>query len=194
MVRIMNGKRKSILDKLYSYDKKNNAYVIEVSLDKYEDIYNEWDPTPFKKRDIEPEFVDYLLDSSYDIPFKYNLDIKLYLPQNKYDERKEKNVKSALKSYFNYMLDRNKKHLFDTIARCARSFVIALILLSFCYIVNSSRRGNDLSSVLVEGVGILGWVAMWNVGEEILFKGINKISKRRAIKRLSDAKVEFVYK
>ena len=80
-------RKKSILDKLYSYDKKNNAYIIEVSLDKYEDIYNEWDPTPFRRRDIEPEFMDYLLDSSYDIPYKYNLDIKLYLPKSKEDEK-----------------------------------------------------------------------------------------------------------
>ena len=49
----MKRKKKSTLDRLYSYDKKNNAYKIEISLDKYEDIYNEWDPTPFKKRDIE---------------------------------------------------------------------------------------------------------------------------------------------
>lgn len=190
----MAKKKKSILDKLYSYDKKNNAYVIEVSLDKYEDIYNEWDPTPFRKRDIEPEFMDYLLDSSYDIPYKYNLDIKLYLPKSKEDEKKEKNAKAAMKSYFNYMLDRNKKHLLDSVSRCARSLVISLILLGFYVATSSNNELGELSSVLVEGVGILGWVAMWHVGEEILFKGINKITKRKVIKRLSDAKVEFVYK
>lgn len=190
----MRNKKKSILDKLYSYDKKNNAYIIEVSLDKYEDIYNEWDPTPFKRRDIEPEFMDYLLDSSYDIPHKYNLDIKLYLPKSKEDEKKEKNAKAAMKSYFNYMLDRNKKHLFDSISRCVKSLFISLLLLGFYIATSSESDLGELSSVLIEGVGILGWVAMWNVGEEILFKGINKISKRKIIKRLSDAKVEFVYK
>ena len=89
----MKRKKKSTLDRLYSYDKRNNAYKIEISLDKYEDIYNEWDPTPFKKRDIEEEFIKYVIDSSVDIPMRYNLDLELYLPESMYDEKKEKNAK-----------------------------------------------------------------------------------------------------
>ena len=190
----MRKKKKTILDKLYSYDKKNNAYVIEVSLDKYEDIYNEWDPTPFRKRDIEPEFVDYLLDSSYDIPYKYNLDLKLYLPKSKEDEKKERNAKAAIKSYFGYMLERNKRSLLTSVSRCAKSLFIGFLLFLFYYIMSTENVGDYISKIIVEGIGILGWVALWDVGEEFLFTLINKYNKRKAIKRLSEAKVEFVYK
>lgn len=190
----MKKRKKNILDRLYTYDKKNNAYVIEVSLDKYEDIYNEWDPTPFRKRDIEPEFVDYLLDSSYDIPFRYNLDIKLYLPESKYDEKKERSAKAAMKSYFSYMLDRNKRNLLMSLSKCARSLVIGFLLFMFYYLISIENYDDYLTKIIVEGVGILGWVAMWDVGEEFLFTGINKFNKRRSLKRLSQAKVEFVYK
>ena len=188
----MKRKRKSILDRLYSYDKRNNAYKIEISLDKYEDIYNEWDPTPFKKRDIEEEFIKYVIDSSIDIPMKYNLDLYLYLPESMYDEKKEKNAKAAMKSYFNYMLDRNKRVLNTSIARCMRSSFIGLILLCIYY-VTIGDTVNDIARVLVEGISILGWVALWDVGEELLLNLITNYNRRRNLKRISRAKVEFVY-
>jgi len=189
----MKRKKKSTLDRLYSYDKKNNAYKIDISLDKYEDIYNEWDPTPFKKRDIEEEFIKYVIDSSVDIPMRYNLDLELYLPEKMYDEKKEKNAKAAIKSYFNYLLDRNKRTLSTSIARCMRSAFIGIILLAFYYISLSDTSG-DVARVLVEGVSILGWVALWDVGEELLLNLISNYNKRRNLKRISRAKVEFIYK
>lgn len=189
----MKKKKKSTLDRLYSYDKRNNAYKIEISLDKYEDIYNEWDPTPFKKRDIEEEFIQYVIDSSIDIPMKYNLDLDLYLPEKKQDEKKEKNAKAAIKSYFNYLLDRNKRTLTAAIARCLRSAFIGIILLSVYYF-SLGESSNEIARVLIEGVSILGWVALWDVGEELLLNIVKTWNKRRNLKRIANAKVEFIYK
>ncbi len=189
----MKKRIKSTLDRLYSYDKKNNAYKIEISLDKYEDIYNEWDPTPFKKRDIEEEFINYVIDSSIDIPMRYNLDLELYLPEKMKDEKKEKNAKAAIRSYFNYLLDRNKRTLLTSIARCMRSAFIGIVLLCVYYF-SLPDEANDLARVFVEGVSILGWVALWDVGEVLLLNLITNYNKRRNLKRLSKAKLEFVYK
>ena len=189
----MKRKKKSILDRLYSYDKRNNAYKIEISLDKYEDIYNEWDPTPFRKRDIEEEFIKYVIDSSGDIPMRYNLDLDLYLPENMYDEKKERNAKAAIKSYFTYLLDRNKRTLLTSVARCLRSAFIGVILLCVYYF-SLQNTAVDLGRVLVEGISILWWVALWDVGEELLLHLITNFNKRRNLKRLSRAKVEFIYK
>lgn len=190
----MKRKKKTTLDRLYAYDKKNNAYKIEISLDKYEDIYNEWDPTPFKKRDIEEEFIQYVIDSSLDIPMKYNLDLDLYLPQKAYDEKKEKNAKAAMKSYFDYLLDRNKRSLSQSILRCLRSTFTGLMLLGIYFFSSVDKGTNGLTKVLVEGISILGWVALWDVGEELLLKLITNYNKRRNLKRISRAKVEFIYK
>lgn len=186
-------KKKSTLDRLYTYDKKNNAYKIEISLDKYEDIYNEWDPTPFKKRDIEEEFIKYVVDSSLDIPMRYDVELNLYLPEKLQDEKKEKNAKSAIKSYFSYLLDRNKRSLNASIARCLRSAFIGIILL-IVYYISLKDTEEGLARVFVEGISILGWVALWDVGEELLLNLINQYNKRRNLKRISRAKVEFIYK
>ena len=124
---------------------------------------------------------------------KYNLDLYLYLRESMYDEKKEKNAKAAMKSYFNYLLDRNKRTLTNSIVRCLRSTFIGIILLAF-YFFSSVEDPSGLAQVLVEGISILGWVALWDVGEELLLNLISHYNKRRNLKRISNAKVEFIYK
>ena len=40
---------------------------------------------------------------------RYGIELNLYLPKDKEDSTKERNVKAAIKSYFNYLIDRNKR-------------------------------------------------------------------------------------
>lgn len=61
-------KKRKYFQKLYKYEKETEHYLIEVSLDDYGDVYDNWDPSPFKQRDIEDEFHDFIFNSSEDIP------------------------------------------------------------------------------------------------------------------------------
>ena len=88
------GKSRQI-EKQYKFDEEKNVYMIEVSLDDYDDVYDEWDPAPFKKRFIEEDFDEFIMSSSMDIPLKFKLNIVLYIPLAMKDENKEKSVESA---------------------------------------------------------------------------------------------------
>ncbi len=52
------------LEKIYERDKATGAYIISVAIDKYTDIFNEWDPAPFRKRDIDQDLRYFLEDCS----------------------------------------------------------------------------------------------------------------------------------
>lgn len=42
-------KKDTLFSEVYALDKSINRYMIEIALDQYEDIFNEWDPAPFKR-------------------------------------------------------------------------------------------------------------------------------------------------
>ena len=44
----------SRLRKIYRQNPDTGAFLIEVALDRYEEIFNEWDPVPYKRRDLNP--------------------------------------------------------------------------------------------------------------------------------------------
>ena len=91
----------------YKFDKENQAYIISVALDDYNDVFDDWDPSPFKLRDIEDEFLDFLWDAVEDIPKRYALIFELSIPSMMRNESKEKQLKSALEHQFDYMISRN---------------------------------------------------------------------------------------
>ena len=53
-------KQKSTLINIYNINPKTSAYMIEVSLDDYAELFNGWDASPLRRRDLEPEFLDFL--------------------------------------------------------------------------------------------------------------------------------------
>jgi len=43
------------VEKIYEKDEATNSFVISVTIDNYADIFNELDPAPFRKRDLNQE-------------------------------------------------------------------------------------------------------------------------------------------
>ena len=125
--------RKRYFQNLYKFEAKNQHYLIEVSLDDYDDVYDSWDPSPFKRRDIEDEFHDYIFNSSEDIPLNYELSIILYMPLEKKDENKEKALISAYHNYYNYALARFAKNIARLQQKIFFSLLMSVLFLSIGY-------------------------------------------------------------
>ena len=55
------GTKKNDTLNSYRKDKESGRVIIPISLDKYDDVFDDWDPSPFKLRDIEDEFLGFHL-------------------------------------------------------------------------------------------------------------------------------------
>ena len=60
--------------------------------DYYQEIFNDWDASPVRKKDLDPELVHYLESSSGEISRKNKLTIHFSLPINQKD-KKNSNLK-----------------------------------------------------------------------------------------------------
>ncbi|NLK36137.1 MAG: hypothetical protein GX301_12020, partial [Gracilibacteraceae bacterium] len=107
----MLKKKKNYLKQIYKMNPETNAYIIEVSLIDYNEIFNGWDPSPIKKRDIDPELLHFLEECDSDIPLKFPLELTFYLPEDQYDREKEKLSRVGIKNYFDYSVHFIRKEL-----------------------------------------------------------------------------------
>ncbi len=188
----MRKKRSSSIQKQYKFEKEGNAHLIEVSLDDYDDVYDEWDPAPFKRRFIEEGFDDFIVSSSEDIPLKYNLSIVLYIPENKKDLNKEAAVDSAYKNYYGYMIEKIKKSNIKLRKRTISYFVLAAIFLSPGYFFQF-ETANVVYNVLKEGILIGGWVFLWEFFTNLFIKSREINSMYKIYKRLYFSEIRFIY-
>jgi hypothetical protein len=189
-------RKKKYFQKLYNFDQESQSYFIDVSLDSYDDVYDEWDPSPFKKRDIEDEFNDFVVNSSEDIPLNYNISVVLYLPSSKRDEKKETNLIAAYQNFYEYETERllkKKQNLRNkNISHLTMSF--SLLTLYFLWEgLSETQTGFFISFPLKEGLMIGGWVFLWEVFTNIFIRGKELRRQFKLYQRLFQANLKFVY-
>ena len=185
-------RKKRYFQKLYKFNETKNTYSIDVSLDNYDDVYDDWDASPFKKRDIEVEFNDFVVNSSHDIPFNYDLSIVLYLPISKKDEQKESTLISAYKNYYAYALDRMNKKMSILYKKIISYLLLSIFMLSIGYFFFRGTR-NIFSNVLHEGIFIGGWVFLWEFFTSIFITRRELQEEYNVFKRLYRAEIIFIY-
>jgi len=185
-------RKKKYFQKLYKFDVQSNTYLIEVSLDDYNDIYDEWDPSPFRKRDIEDEFDDFIVNSSEDIPFKFDISIVLYLPKSKLDPKKEATLKAAYQNYYNYAFERIHKQKLNLHKRTISYLFLSVFLLSTGYFF-FKETPSIFFNVLHEGILIGGWVFLWEFFTNIFIKTRDLQTTYKLYKRLYHAEIRFTY-
>lgn len=190
-MRLLKAKPK-YYQEAYRFDEKEKAYRIEVSLDAYEDVYDEWDPSPFKKRDIEDEFDDFIMDSSSDIPPRFNLMIDLYLPSEVKNAVKEKLLMEAYDNFYRFKYRRALKERQSLSKKVIANFVLAVIFLFIGYFYEPGIDSIFLM-IIKEGLFIGGWVFLWEVFTLIFITLVEENRALKAIHRLVNVKIRFHY-
>jgi hypothetical protein len=85
---------------LYNTNPETKAYIVEVSLDDYSELFNGWDASPLRRKDLEPELMDYLEQAATEIPIHEKLELCFYMPKEKRDLDKEfKSITSVMNNF-----------------------------------------------------------------------------------------------
>ena len=181
------------LEKLFRYNKEKNAFIIDISIDYYKDLYNEWDFSPFKRRDLDTDLVTFIEESSEEIPLKYKIIINFFMPKDMMDIDKEKRSKAGLKNYFKYMLYKVQGERVKYRHRAYKyAFTGSVLVLIAIFFQRILERWIYLS-ILPEGFFIGGWVFMWEVFTILFFQNADRKVKVKEYKRLIRAEVNYKY-
>jgi hypothetical protein len=160
---------KEVLGKVYQVDPATGAFLVEVDLDRYEDVFNEWDPAPYKRRDLDPDLLTYLTESSLDIPLRYELSLSFTVPQEVSDLEKEKLVGDGIRNYFAFEARQTRRRL-GGIYRTTCAYLVCAVglLIATTYANRLPARGLILD-ILTQGVTIGAWVFAWECVSRLLF-------------------------
>lgn len=176
----------------YEYNRTTGNYVIEISLDTYGDIFNDWDHATYRKRDMDPELAFFLEESSAEIPFRHGLDVVFYLPRQEMDRRKEELIASVFKNYYDFYAAVERRTLQRTYRRMLNYIFSALLLLSSTYLFNFWQETFFLA-ILSEGLTIGSWFCLWEAISFLLFERSEVYNKSRTYDRLAKSQVYFRY-
>ncbi len=186
-------KSNDLISRLYDQDEQSGAYVIRVGVHQYSDLFNDLDPSPLRRRDLDSDFVAYLDDCSDDIPLKYPLRINIDLPAVSQSQDQEAKVRSGITAYYGFVLLLLKKERMQIFRKSIQYVITAIALILISYTLNESITASIWSNTLVEGFSIGGWVFLWEAFNLAVFKNLSIKKRMKKVRRLDRAPIAFTY-
>ncbi len=188
----MRKKMKQRLRQMFPLDPDGKTFIIEAWLDNYDDIFNEWDPAPFKRRDIDPDLVDFLEACGEDIPLKYPVSIRFMIKPQVRNKAQEASFVAGIHNYFRFSKQSVRKKLSETNRRILLYTLIAIAFLVIAIASNQVETENLLVKTAVEGLFIGGWVFLWNAIETVFFDARDIRFRYKFLERFHLADITFV--
>ena len=175
---------------LYHFNKETQTYELDIAIDQYQDMFNSWDAAPLKRKDIEPDLIDYLEQAGEDIPFKEKIALVFMLPSEARDLKREKTVSQAVKLQFRFLLSVVNKELLYNYRRMATFAIFSLIFLTINYFLRG-QQSSQLANIFLEGLLVGGCFLMWNVFGIAILDNFKLYRKKKIWVRYMQAELMF---
>lgn len=192
-LRVTKRKKRSYIKQFYKLNQETGRYIIEVSLDNYNEVFNGWDPSPIKRRDLDPEVKDFILNCSDDLPLNFEIELKFYVPKSQLDKEKEALTIDGVKNNFNFFILLARKELMNNRKKTIKYITLSILFLLLSYFSDKAIFFGLFSTILKEGLFVGGWVFMWEAFSIIFFSDSEMYSDIKHYNRLLDSPIIFEY-
>lgn len=189
----MARKKKNYLKQIYKQNQNNGAFIIEVSLDNYNEVFNGWDPSPIKRRDIEPDLLNFIEQCAYDIPLKHEVELNFYLPNSEFNEKKEDLTKIGIQNNFKFIIHFIKRRLHLIYRKIFSYMIMSFTFLTLGYLFRQNVSIDLVTTTLVEGMIIGGWVFLWEAFSLFFFSSQEIRGRLKRYLRFMESIIHFHY-
>lgn len=177
----------SEIKKKHRYKHVEGKRWIEVRIKSSQQLFDARDPAPFRERDLDDDFVEYIVSSVKEFSISTPLKIVIYVEENEIKDLPKDSIREAIRSYFSYKIDLQRGDLKTFIKRAQLFLLIGFLVLSSCIGIAQSLKipsPPGAIGILREGIVIFGWVSIWKPIELILFDWYPLFEKIRLYKKL----------
>ena len=170
--------------------------LIEVHVGELQQIFNSFDPTPFRQRDLDPKAEEFIADWARELHAEVPLGLLIHVDREVASEEEMAVVPSAIRDYFAERARETRQRLRLLLRRGRTSLFIGLVALAISIaagnVVEGLLAGTQFADVARESLLIGGWVAMWRPLEVFLYDWWPIRAEARLFDRLSAMTVRVV--
>ncbi len=183
----------SHLRKLYDVNPSTGAFVIQVLIKQYSDLFNDLDPAPLRRRDLDASVVDYLEECSSDIPVKHKIELCFVAPESIRDDDREGRVRMGLSTWFGFTAAQARNFVLESLKRASHYVIAFFFLIGLSFFIRQMPTDGLVLETAREGIAIGSWVFLWEAFAIVFFKLHKLVSRYRKLARLRNAPLSFRY-
>lgn len=167
----------------------NGEAILDVRVTSVDQLFDNRDPAPFRRRDLDPGLVEYLVAAGYDVAVAERVRIVFWVDQ----PCSPHEVKDGVHAHFEYELERLQRRRREQVrtgwVALAIAIVAVVVLVGLAGLVARVIAG-ALGAGIKEALVISGWVLLWRPVELLIYDGIPWRRQRRVLRRLLEASIE----
>jgi hypothetical protein len=173
---------------------KEAAGAIELRVDKISQLFDTFDPFPFRDRRLDEHAEEYIVGWARELPRNQAITIVIHAPESELHSEPATQLGVALSRYFDYRVEATARELRELFRIGRKSSLIGVAVLATCVLTAQASTAvlgsGNISRFLEESLIILGWVANWRPIEIFLYDWWPLARRRDLYRRLADANVE----
>lgn len=177
------------------YKIEDGAAVIEMSVTKPDQLFDERDPSPFIEKDLDDDAVDYIVSAVQEFSHSHPMKLHIYFTEKNQAKKKNKNLTDqdialAIRNYFTYTSSISKKKLRKSLKNSQGFLIMGIMLLVACLSISEFLNPYPTLNILKSGFEIAAWVALWRPLELIFFEWWGLYEKRRTLDKISSMEIQ----
>lgn len=166
-----------------------NAALIEVHVLDLKELFNSFDPTPFHKRDLDPDAEEFIASWARDMPPERPLGLLVHADRAAASPDATDIVRQAVRDHFKRKAHETRQRLRLLFRNGRIALLIGLAVVAGSVIagdiVETMLQESRFGSIIRESFLIGGWVAMWRPLEIFLYTWWPIRAEARLFDRLS---------
>lgn len=173
-----------------SYRTEAGVTLVEIRVRTEAQLFDSLDPAPFHERDLDPAAVAYLHGALDELPARTPVELRIQLEQA-CDADAARAIEGAVAADFRRRAQEGRVRLRQLLRTGRVSLLVGLTFLAACLELRALLpESGDLSTLVREGLSILGWVAMWKPIDLLLYAWWPLLGEIRRDERIAALRVE----
>lgn len=172
--------------------------LVEVRIAEPMQLFDARDPAPFRARDLDEDFEEYIISSVKELHRQTEFEIHILIGKPSTESNlSQEIIEESIRSHFAYREDQKTLDLRTFLKRAQLYFGIGLLVLVFCislaHWLTSLGTPSPALAIVREGIIIFGWVSLWKPIELILFDWIPLYEALCILRRIRRCKIRVVF-
>lgn len=164
---------------------------IDIRIERLDQLFDSLDPAPLRERALSVGFEAYLRESAAEHAAGSALRLRIQGPPDLHARQDE--IEAGVRSHFALLLHQSRRQARLAQSRYRRVVAVGFAVLAISLLLRRLLEGwqGPISELMLEGLLVLGWVALWRPIEVLLFDRHEARRRLQELDSLADIEVRW---
>jgi hypothetical protein len=166
---------------------------IELRINTIEQLFNGFDPAPFRERELDPQAERYILANSENIPAGEAIELSVYLPADKFSLVDAAQLERTIRYHFELKADDKAAELKKSLRLGRKGLLLGFLVFLVCTLIGLALMNAFPSSRIIvtleQSLVVFAWVLIWRPVEILTYDRWPLVSEYKQLRHLTQVQV-----